>query len=204
METNTIVSKLYRERKTFGHDSEDSPNTNLLSNSTLPINPSTVNSISNICRTRATKANMISQGNRVGEICSTEKASLESDLASKLSVTGALTSAEAVLSSSLLITLQILPPNSKLEIRNTPGKGYGIFSTAPIARGTRLLAEEPLLRINHTQYMAKDVQHALEKLPKEKQTRYWTLASAHGQDASRSVQSLLQKRRMLVDVLKLK
>jgi hypothetical protein len=168
----------------------------------LPINPFSSNSISNLPTIDAAEINTLTRAIGKSEPFTILEASLEASPVSEQSPTMTLTTPKAALSASPLCIIPGLPLNSPFEIRDTLGKGYGIFSTVPIVRGTRLLAEEPLLRINKTHYMAKDVESAVEQLPKEKQMRYWALASAHGQDASRSVPSLLEKRQMLVDVLK--
>jgi hypothetical protein len=101
----------------------------------------------------------------------------------------------------LSASLPDLPPNTPFKIRYTSGKGYGIFATIPIARGTCVLAEEPLVRIDQTHYMAKDVELAFDRLPEAEKLIYWTLASAHGQDASRSV-TLKKFRDVLAETLK--
>jgi hypothetical protein len=79
------------------------------------------------------------------------------------------------------------PPNSIFEIRLTPCKGYSIFAKAPVPRGTLVLAEKPLLRVTKAHYLAEDVEEAIEGLNEEDRKKYWSLASAHGQDSSRCV-----------------
>jgi SET domain len=79
------------------------------------------------------------------------------------------------------------PPNCCFTICSTSNKGYSIFAKAPIARGTLILAEKPLLRITKAHYLAEHVEEAVEKLNEEDKKKYWSLASAHGQDASKYV-----------------
>ncbi|KAF2817660.1 SET domain-containing protein [Mytilinidion resinicola] len=67
------------------------------------------------------------------------------------------------------------------EVKHTQ-KGYGAYALKPIKRGTRILAEHPLLRINHRAYFKADVEAAFAKLSPEDQKRYFELHSAHGQN----------------------
>ncbi|KAI4646948.1 hypothetical protein J4E93_005172 [Alternaria ventricosa] len=52
----------------------------------------------------------------------------------------------------------------------------------PIPRGTRILAEDPLLIVSVGDYMLSDVQKAFDSLTPSQQTLYYTLHSSHGQD----------------------
>jgi hypothetical protein len=72
--------------------------------------------------------------------------------------------------------------NDYYEIRAIPGKGYGCVSLKPIPRGTRILAEDPLLIVPVGDYMLSDVQKAFDSLTPSQQTLYYTLHSSHGQD----------------------
>ncbi|KAF2429205.1 SET domain-containing protein [Tothia fuscella] len=74
---------------------------------------------------------------------------------------------------------------SLFSVHLTPDRGYAVFANAPIKKGTLLLSETPLIRIHKTHYLNHDVVTAYNKLSPSRQQRYWTLASAHGQDSSR-------------------
>lgn len=76
------------------------------------------------------------------------------------------------------------PPNPFYEIRATPCKGISIFAKVPIPRGTLILAEKPLMRVTKAHYMAEHVEEAVKKLTSKEKKKYWSLASAHGQDQS--------------------
>lgn len=67
------------------------------------------------------------------------------------------------------------------DVRETPGRGLGMFATEPIATGTRLLAESPLLVIPYGHYFMADIEKAFFELPEAKQESFMSLASAHGQ-----------------------
>ncbi|CAA9961425.1 SET domain containing protein [Pyrenophora teres f. maculata] len=72
--------------------------------------------------------------------------------------------------------------NEYYEVRTIPGKGYGCFALKPIARGTRILAEDPLLIVPIADYMLCDIEKAFEELTPEQKKLYFTLHSGHGQD----------------------
>tara|TARA_R110002003_G_scaffold171_18_gene14037 strand:+ start:3331 stop:4131 length:801 start_codon:yes stop_codon:yes gene_type:complete len=72
--------------------------------------------------------------------------------------------------------------NEYYEIRAIEGKGYGCFSLKPIKRGTRILAEDPLLIVPVAHYLQSDIQKAFDRLSPEQQRLYFTLHSGHGQD----------------------
>lgn len=63
-----------------------------------------------------------------------------------------------------------------------PRKGYGCFATKVIKRGTRILADDPLLIVPVGNYMLCDIQVAYDKLSADDQKLYFTLHSGHGQD----------------------
>ncbi|KAI4616993.1 uncharacterized protein J4E87_008505 [Alternaria ethzedia] len=75
--------------------------------------------------------------------------------------------------------------NEYYEVRAIPGKGYGCVSLKPIPRGTRILAEDPLLIVPVGDYMLSDVQKAFDSLTPSQQTLYYTLHSSHGQDPNK-------------------
>ena len=54
-----------------------------------------------------------------------------------------------------------------------------------IERGTRILADEPLLIVPMADYMKSDIQQAFDKLSPSQQELYHTLHSGHGQDAKK-------------------
>lgn len=93
------------------------------------------------------------------------------------------------------------PTNPFYEILQTPCKGISIFAKAPIPRGTLILAEKPLMRVTKAHYMAEHVEEAVEKLTTKDKKKYWSLASAHGQDKSLCVMIflLLLWRLILID-----
>jgi hypothetical protein len=72
--------------------------------------------------------------------------------------------------------------NRYYEIRAIPGKGYGCFALKAIKRGTRILADDPLLVVPIAHYMQEDIQKAFDNLSPEQKNLYFTLHSGHGQD----------------------
>jgi hypothetical protein len=72
--------------------------------------------------------------------------------------------------------------NEYYEIRAIPGKGYGCFALKLIKRGTRILADAPLLVVPIANYLQQDIQEAFEKLSLAEKNQYFTLHSGHGQD----------------------
>jgi hypothetical protein len=63
-----------------------------------------------------------------------------------------------------------------------PNKGYGCFALKAIKRGTRILADDPLLVVPVGYYFQRDIQEAFDKLSADQQKVYFTLHSGHGQD----------------------
>ncbi|KAF2818634.1 SET domain-containing protein [Ophiobolus disseminans] len=78
--------------------------------------------------------------------------------------------------------IPVAPPNEYYEIRAIPGKGYGCFAVKPIERGTRILADDPLIIVPIAYYMNCDIQQAFDKLSAHEQKLYFSLHSGHGQD----------------------
>jgi hypothetical protein len=72
--------------------------------------------------------------------------------------------------------------NEYYEICAIPGKGYGCLALKSIKRGTRILADDPLLVVPIAEYMQEDIQKAFDKLSPEQKNMYFTLHSGHGQD----------------------
>lgn len=68
------------------------------------------------------------------------------------------------------------------EIRPSPGKGLGVFATENIKAGTRIMAESPLLIVDHEHYLKQEIEAEFEKLSEENKKRYFELSSNHGQD----------------------
>jgi hypothetical protein len=62
-----------------------------------------------------------------------------------------------------------------IEVRNSIGKGLGIFATSDIPRGTRVIAEAALLKIDWNHGDARDILQAFESLPASKQSSYLKL-----------------------------
>jgi hypothetical protein len=63
-----------------------------------------------------------------------------------------------------------------------PNKGYGCFALAPIARGTRILEDQPLLVVTEGHYLLRDIELVFEGLTDAQKSLYYTLHSGHGQD----------------------
>lgn len=74
------------------------------------------------------------------------------------------------------------PEGAPYEIRAIPGKGFGCFAARFIKRGTRVLADEPLLVITVANYFLSDLDRAFATLTPEQQNLYLSLHSGHGQD----------------------
>lgn len=62
-----------------------------------------------------------------------------------------------------------------IEVRETPGKGLGIFAKEKIPRGTRVVAEFPLLKATALSSHIVNVQGAFNNLPPAKQRAYLDL-----------------------------
>ncbi|QDS76147.1 hypothetical protein FKW77_007366 [Venturia effusa] len=77
------------------------------------------------------------------------------------------------------------PPNPYFEFRQLPDRGISIFAKASIPRGALITAERPLMRVTKAHYMAEHVEEAVERLPADDKKKFWSLASAHGQDRSK-------------------
>jgi len=74
--------------------------------------------------------------------------------------------------------------NEYYEVRATPRKGYGCFAIKPLQRGTRILADSPLLIVPVFEYFQTDIQAAFDQLSPADQALYFTLHSAHGQNTT--------------------
>jgi hypothetical protein len=71
------------------------------------------------------------------------------------------------------------------EIRAIPNKGYGCVALKTIERGTRILADDPLLVVPIADYLQVDIEKAFESLSAEEKSVYFSLHSGHGQDPKR-------------------
>lgn len=83
---------------------------------------------------------------------------------------------------SRMATVPEAPDNPYYTVRAVPSQGYGCFATTVIKRGTRILAESPLLTVPEADYMHADVEASFSKLSAKNQLLYFTLHSAHSQD----------------------
>ncbi|KAF2740081.1 SET domain-containing protein [Polyplosphaeria fusca] len=74
------------------------------------------------------------------------------------------------------------PEGALYEIRAVPGKGFGCFAINEIKRGTRILAESPILTVERAPYFLEDIKSKYDRLSAEDKAKYFSLHSAHGQD----------------------
>ncbi|KAH9866126.1 hypothetical protein J1614_008690 [Plenodomus biglobosus] len=74
------------------------------------------------------------------------------------------------------------PKNHFYEVREIPDKGYGCFALKDLKRGTRILADNPLLIVPMADYFQEDIQAAFDKLTAPEKELYFSLHSGHGQD----------------------
>lgn len=77
------------------------------------------------------------------------------------------------------------PPGVPYEIRAISNKGYGVFATQFLKRGTRILADDPLLIVPIEEYLEADIKEVFDELTLEQQRLYFSLHSAHGQDPAK-------------------
>ena len=63
-----------------------------------------------------------------------------------------------------------------MEVRQTPAAGLGLFSTAPLARGTCLISEAPLLVLSDMGNPA-DLYSLVTELPEDRASAFWELAA---------------------------
>jgi hypothetical protein len=66
----------------------------------------------------------------------------------------------------------LLDARHLIEVREAPGKGLGIFAKENISRGTRIVAERPLLKVNILPSHCVDVQTPFNNLPLPAQKAY--------------------------------
>lgn len=72
-------------------------------------------------------------------------------------------------------TRTVLDGRHLIEVRETPGKGLGIFARTHIPRGTRIIAEKPLLRATIVSTHGVNVQDSFERLSLAEQHAYLQL-----------------------------
>ncbi|KAF2155955.1 SET domain-containing protein [Myriangium duriaei CBS 260.36] len=63
-----------------------------------------------------------------------------------------------------------------MEVRKTPNAGLGMFATAHIPRGTRLICESPLVVLSELADLP-DLYRLVEALPAERAAAFWELAA---------------------------
>lgn len=78
--------------------------------------------------------------------------------------------------------MPVFTENDYYEVRAVTGKGYGCFAIKDIKRGTRILADAPLLVVPAGHYLQSDIEKAFDRLSPADKSLYFTLASGHGQD----------------------
>jgi hypothetical protein len=69
----------------------------------------------------------------------------------------------------------VLDGRRLIEVKETPEKGLGIFARMQIPRGTRIIAETPLLRAKAVTTYSVNVQDSFERLSSESQRAYLQL-----------------------------
>ncbi|KAH8722595.1 hypothetical protein GQ44DRAFT_828902 [Phaeosphaeriaceae sp. PMI808] len=74
------------------------------------------------------------------------------------------------------------PFNKYYAVIPIDGKGYGCVALKFIKRGTRILADQPLLAIPTWHYLQSDIQQAFDQLSEDEKKLYFSLHSSHGQN----------------------
>lgn len=76
---------------------------------------------------------------------------------------------------------------SNIAIRTAQSKGQGVFAIADIPRGTRILAEDPLVIVSRTtndkRKLGKDISNRLETCSVEERQAFFSLHNAFGEDS---------------------
>ncbi|KAI9694506.1 MAG: hypothetical protein M1822_000122 [Bathelium mastoideum] len=67
-------------------------------------------------------------------------------------------------------------------LRESPGRGNGLFAIRSIKCGTKVTEEPPLISLEHMQYSEFAVEEAFKQLSESSQESYLNLASCHGSD----------------------
>jgi hypothetical protein len=75
-----------------------------------------------------------------------------------------------------------------IEVKESTGKGLGVFATTDIPCGARVLAEEPLLKVDEEDGSAKDILSAFEKLSVSQKNSYLQLHGLAGAAFKRSAE----------------
>jgi hypothetical protein len=73
-------------------------------------------------------------------------------------------------------------------VKESTGKGLGVFATTDIPRGARVLAEEPLLKVDEKYGSAKDILLAFERLSVSQKNSYLQLRGYAGAAFKRSAE----------------
>jgi hypothetical protein len=73
-------------------------------------------------------------------------------------------------------------------VKESTGKGLGVFATTDIPRGARVLAEEPLLKVDEEYGSAKDILPAFERLSVSQKNSYLQLRGYAGAAFKRSAE----------------
>lgn len=76
-----------------------------------------------------------------------------------------------------------------VEVKESTGKGLGVFAITDIPCGARVLAEEPLLRVDEGNGSAKDILSAFQKLSVSQQELYFQLHGFAGAAFKRSAEN---------------
>jgi hypothetical protein len=71
-------------------------------------------------------------------------------------------------------------PTKLFEIKAIKGKGLGMFARDPIPRGTTILEEEPLMRLQGQDYTPEEIEAAFQQLTPENKEKFLSLHSIHG------------------------
>jgi hypothetical protein len=59
-----------------------------------------------------------------------------------------------------------------VDIRQVPGKGLGVITTRDFWHGTRVMADQPLIRLPSDKYTEDDLQKVLSKLSVEQRSQF--------------------------------
>lgn len=81
-----------------------------------------------------------------------------------------------------------LVANDLIEVRETDGKGLGIFARCDIRQGTRVITESPLIEVDLEGRNASKIVMAFKQLPLQQQEQYLTLHYYASDGFKRSVE----------------
>lgn len=93
------------------------------------------------------------------------------------------------------------------EIQEIPKKGKGLVATSDIAKGTRILCEEPLIKFpdfdaisyGPRDSLSTDIRHRVKSLPFDKQQEYLTLYNPAGQVGNSKYLSIAKARHLKLE-----